>query len=331
MNRYVAALEELSQADVQRCGGKAAGLGELIRLGLPVPGGVSVLGDALGYVVNANSLREQIAQIEASFDFEDYAGVEKQTAAIRALVVRGKIPDDLEQEIRDGFSRLVEGDDKYVAVRSSVAVKDSEVSSFPGMMDTYHYVQGESEVLEKIVECWASLWTARAAYARHHQEIAHDQGVIAPIVQLMIHSEIAGVLFTAHPISKNTSEIVIESNWGLGESVVSGKSMNDFFVLDKDTLATKQRQIANKTVMVTMDDSGSGRSERPVPANRARESTLSDAQLGELGDAGKRIEDHFGFNADVEWAFQDGKMYILQTRRIRGLESTAQTNEHQHI
>jgi len=176
-------------------------------------------------------------------------------------------------------------------------------------------------VLEKMRECWASLWTARAAFARHHKNIAHHLGLIAPVVQLMVNSEAAGVLFTANPISKATSEIVIESNWGLGESVVSGKSMNDFFVLDKETLAVKQKKIAHKTLMVVMDDGkGSGRKEEVVPSERATRPTLSDAQLAELGATGKRIEEHFNFNADIEWAYQGGLLYILQTRRIQNIK-----------
>ena len=245
--------------------------------------------------------------------------MDKKSGAIRALVMAARIPDDLEQELRDRYSGLVAGDNKYVAVRSSVAVKDSDVSSFPGMMDTYHYVLGESQVLQKIRECWASLWTARAAYARHRQRIAHDRGVIAPIVQLMVNSDMAGVLFTANPVTKSAAEVVIEANWGLGESVVSGKSMNDFFVLDKETLAVRTRRIAEKTVMVTIDDGGSGRAERAIPAERAKAPTLSDAQLAELGEAGKRIEAHFGFPVDVEWSFQDGILHVLQVRRVGGL------------
>ncbi len=322
MSRYVVSLEELGQADVQRCGGKAAGLGELIRLGLRVPPGFCIVGKAWSYVVDSNSLGERIAQVAASLNFEDYSDVEEKTAAIRSLVMSAKVPGDLEQELREGLSGLVAGDNKgtkHVAVRSSVAVKDSDVSSFPGMMDTYHWVRGEREVLRKILECWASLWTARAAYARYRRQIAHDMGVIAPIVQLMVNSEVAGVLFTANPITRGTEEVVIESNWGLGESVVSGKSMNDFFVLDKKTLAVKERRIAEKTLMVTMNDEGSGRTERPVPASRAKESTLSEAHLTELGKVGQRIEDHFGFQADVEWAFEDDTLYVLQVRKIRGL------------
>ena len=205
-----------------------------------------------------------------------------------------------------------------MAVRSSVAVRDSPISSFPGMMDTYHYVLGEAEVLEKVRECWASLWTARAAFARHRQDIAQDRGLIAPVVQLMVNSDIAGVLFTAHPITHDTTEIVIESNWGLGESVVSGRSMNDFFVVDKESLGIKERRIARKNVMVTMDvGRGSGRLEQPVPPARASEPTLSEAQLAELARASVGIENHFGFNIDMEWAYQDGVLYILQARRAR--------------
>ena len=197
-------------------------------------------------------------------------------------------------------------------------MQGSSVSSFPGMMDTYNYVLGEDDVLEKIRECWASLWTARAAFARYSQEISHDRGLIAPVIQLMVNADTAGVLFTANPITEATDEIVIEANWGIGESVVSGKSMNDFYVLDKDSLAVQQRRIARKNVMVTIDrDRGSGRKELEVPPAQASEPTLSEAQLAELGGASKRIERHFGFNVDVEWAYQGGTLHILQARRIR--------------
>jgi pyruvate,water dikinase len=137
----------------------------------------------------------------------------------------------------------------------------------------------------------------------------------------MVKSEIAGVLFTANPINKHTGDIVIESNWGLGESVVSGKSMNDFYILDKDSLDIKQEQISPKTVMVTMDEAkGSDRIEIPVPEELASVPTLSENHLKALGEAGKRIENHFGFNVDVEWAFKEDTLYILQARKIRGLE-----------
>jgi len=315
---HILSLEEITKDDVQRCGGKATSLGVLTRAGARVPPGFCIVADAFFYVVDSNSLGDRIAGIAASLNFDDYADVEAKTALIRSLITSAAIPDDLEQDIRQRYRKLVSGDNKFVAVRSSVAVKDSPISSFPGMMDTYHYVLGEADVLEKIRECWASLWTARAAFTRYQKKVSHERGLIAAVIQLMVNADTAGVLFTANPITKAASEIVIESNWGLGESVVSGRSMNDFYVLDKESLAVKQKKIARKTMMVIMDgDKGSGRKEQAVPPERATTPTLSDTQLVELGEMSKKIEQYFNFNADIEWAYQNGALYILQTRRIR--------------
>ena len=318
MTSYILSLDEITKDDVQRVGGKAASLGELTRAGARVPPGFCIVADALSYVVDFNSFGDHVAGIAATLNFDDYNDVEKKTTQIRSLIASAAIPGDLEQDILEHYRSLVNGEDKFVAVRSSVAVKDSPISSFPGMMDTYHYVLGEAEVLEKTRECWASLWTARAAFARHQKNTPQDRGLIACVIQLMVNADTAGVLFTANPITKATDEMVIESNWGLGESVVSGRSMNDFYVLDKESLAIKQKKIARKTMMVTMDDEkGSGRKERPVPPERVTAPTLSEAQLAELGGVSKKIEQHFNFNADIEWAYQNGALYILQTRRIR--------------
>jgi pyruvate,water dikinase len=321
MGQYVLSFAEIGRDDVQRCGGKGANLGELTSAGIRVPPGFCIITDALPYVIEFNGLGDQIATIAASLNFEDYNDVEEKTAQIRVWITEAAVPDDLWQEILDHYQPLVSGANKFVAVRSSVAVKGAPISSFPGMMDTYHYVLGAAEVLEKVKECWASLWTSRGAFARYKQKVDHHLGLIAPVIQLMVNAEVAGVLFTAHPVSKNSNEIVIESNWGLGESVVSGKSVNDFFVLDKETLAVKQEKIGRKTVMYTIADTGSGREEKPVPPHQVALQTLSHDQLVELGKMGRRIEQHFGFKADVEWAYHGGTLYILQTRKIRGLEN----------
>jgi pyruvate,water dikinase len=318
MTQFTLLLREISKDDVQRCGGKGANLGELTQIGARVPPGFCVGADALPHLLGSNALDGPIAEVVERLDFGDLNALEAATAGIRGMIAAARIPNDLEAEIRERYRALVSDANRYVAVRSSVAVKDSPISSFPGMMDTYHYVLGEADVLEKIRECWASLWTARAAFARHRQDIGQDRGLIAPVIQLMVNSDTAGVLFTAHPITYATTDIVIESNWGLGESVVSGRSMNDFFVLDKESLAIKERRIARKNVMVTMDlGRGSGRLEQPVPPARASEPTLSEVQLAELARTSVGIENHFGFNIDMEWAYQDGVLYILQARRIR--------------
>jgi pyruvate,water dikinase len=320
MNTSTLLLTEIGKDDAQRCGGKGANLGELTRIGARVPPGFCITAQAFDHLIAASGLQAPIAEIAARLDFEDLNGLEAETTRIRAMIAAAPIPADLEAEILDRYRGLVSAANRFVAVRSSVAVKDSPISSFPGMMDTYHYVLGEADLLEKIRECWASLWTARAAFARHRQEIAQDRGLIAPVIQLMVNADTAGVLFTANPITGATTEIVIESNWGIGESVVSGRSMNDFFVLDKESLAVRVSRVARKNVMVTMDyGRGSGRLEKEVPPDLASQPTLSEAQLVELGRTSRKIEDHFGFNVDIEWAFQDGTLYILQARRIRSI------------
>jgi pyruvate,water dikinase len=317
---YTLSLQQIGKDDFQRCGGKGANLGELTRIGARVPPAFCVTADALDHLLAANALEAPIAEAVGRLDFEDLNGLEDVTGQIRALISAARIPDDLETEILDRYRALVSPANRFVAVRSSVAVKDSSISSFPGMMDTYHYVLGEAELIDRIRECWASLWTARAAFARHRQGIAHDRGVIAPVVQLMVNADTAGVLFTANPINGSTSDIVIEAKWGIGESVVSGRSMNDFFRLDKASRSVLERRIARKNVMVTMDDGrGSGRIELDVPPERAGEPTLSDSQLQELAQTSTTIEDHFGFPVDVEWAFQGSALYILQARRVRNL------------
>lgn len=320
-NSFILALNEIGEHEVERCGGKAMSLGKLIRLGARVPPGFCIVSDALPYVLETNALTGRIADIAAQLDFENFAAVEAKTGEIRALIENVTIPAALQQGVVERYEALIAEGNKFVAVRSSVAVRESNISSFPGMMDTYHYVLGAEEVLAKVRECWASLWSARATFLSHRKRVAHDRVVIAPVVQAMVNSTTTGVLFTANPVSRDKGEVMIEANWGLGESVVSGRSMNDYFVLDKSTLEIRQRKIAPKTVMVVMDAAkGSGRCELPVPPERSKVPTLSDSQLLELVRTGKAIEEHYKFEVDVEWAYQGDKLYILQARRIRDLD-----------
>ena len=247
--------------------------------------------------------------------------MEQKTARIRNLIINAEIPEDLYKEISGAITALNTPEQSFVAVRSSVAVKDSPVSSFPGMMDTYHYLKGEEEIVEHIRKCWSSLWTSRATFNRYHKNIDHHLGLIAAIVQKMVSPEMAGVLFTANPITSSRDEMVIEANWGLGESVVSGKSMNDFFLLDHSSGKEKSRKIAKKTVMVCFDqDKGFGRKEMAVAPDMMDATTLAEEQVNELGNIGLKIEGVFGFPQDIEWAYQKGELFILQSRNIRTLK-----------
>jgi pyruvate,water dikinase len=188
------------------------------------------------------------------------------------------------------------------------------------MMDTYHYLRDPDEIIRHIRMCWASLWTSRAALNRVHKGIDHHLGLIAPVVQKMVDPEVAGIMFTANPITGSREEIVIESNWGLGESVVSGKSMNDFFMVGKDDVSIKTRKIAKKTVMVCFDrERGSGRKETVCEPSLMEKATLSDEQVAELARTGLAVEKWFSFPQDIEWAFEDGVLYLLQSRNVKNL------------
>lgn len=321
MRKYVKLFEEMSKEDFEEAGGKGANLGELTLAGFPVPPGLCVSSDALPHVIRSNGLHGKIDKIVGTFDYEDFGAMEIKTEEIRSLIEAAEIPDDLARELKETISQLIGPEEAFVAVRSSVAVRGTAISSFPGMMDTYHFIKGERAILDHIRMCWASLWTSRAVFNRKHKGIDHGLGLIAPLVQRMVNSETAGVLFTAHPITGAKDKIVIEANWGLGESVVSGKSMNDFFQLDKDKLEIETRRISKKTVMITFDqEQGFGRKEYPVPNEQASAPTLTDAQVKELAQTGTRIENVFGCPQDIEWAYEGENLYILQSRKIRNLK-----------
>ena len=321
MRMYVKTFGEMTKEDIQEAGGKAANLGELTQNGFNVPPGFCVTSESLFYHIGQSGLQPQIDQIVTGLDYEDYGGIEEKTSRIRDLITKAEIPQDLFQEIRETIEELNTPEESCVAVRSSVAVKDSPISSFPGMMDTYHYLKGETEIVEHIRKCWGSLWTGRATMSRHHKGVDHNLGLIAPIVQKMVHSEVAGVLFTANPITSNRGEIVIEANWGLGESVVSGKSMNDFFVLDKSPLQLKDKKISKKTLMICFDEEkGYGRKEMAIAPDKMDAATISDEQAEQLGEIGLKIEEVFGFPQDIEWAYEKGELFVLQTRNIRTLK-----------
>ena len=209
----------------------------------------------------------------------------------------GGPPPRFTEEQKDQIAELKNerGIDPFVAVRSSVSVKDSDITSFPGMMDTYHFIKGEEQIVEYIRDCWASLYTARALYRRHQQDIPQDKGVIAPLVQRMVNSDVAGVMFTANPITSNRKEIVIESNWGLGESLVSGEAIVDYFVMSREfPVKVKVKKVRPKNIKVTIDkEKGAGRKTYKLTGSEITDCTLSDEQLCELAQVGLKIEKVF--------------------------------------
>lgn len=313
---FVKTFEQLGKDMFEECGGKAAHLGELTSLKLNVPRGYTVLGDSYYHHLMVNGLVDKIHDLASSIDFGSYQATEEKTAMIRALIIAAPMPPEIEREIVENYGKLTNGEEPFVAVRSSVAMRNSAISSFPGMMDTYHYIRGAANVAEKVKECWASVWSARAAHTRNTKKLDHDKAIIAPTVQLMVNSEVAGVLFTLNPVTKARDQIMIESNWGLGETVVSGKCQSDLYVVAKEKAEIIDEKIADKRETYAQASNG-GAAWADVPPEKHRTPTLGAEQIREMCRVARIIEDHYGCCQDIEWAIEKGRLYILQARKAR--------------
>lgn len=317
MGVFVKTFAEINKDMVQDCGGKAAHLGELTSMGINVPKGFCVVAEAFYYHLKSNNLNEQILNIAEGLNYDDLQNLEQKANAICSLIETAPMPLEIEKEITENYKCLSKEDlEPFVAVRSSVAVKNARTSSFPGMMDTYHYIRGSKDVVENVRKCFASVWSARAAFARHEQGIEHRNAIIAPVVQLMVNSEIAGVLFTVNPISGEREEVIIEANWGLGESVVSGKTVSDLYIVDKKLYKAKETRIARKE-KAFVKAKGSGGEWVSVEPDKVDKPTLADVQLKELCQTALAIEGHYGCPQDIEWAYEKNILYILQARRAK--------------
>ena len=183
-------------------------------------------------------------------------------------------------------------------------------------MDTFHYIRGAQSVVEKVKECWASVWSGRAAFARHSKGLDHNKAVIAPTIQLMVNSEVAGVLFTVNPITGSKDEIVVESNWGLGEAVVCGRCQSDLYVMTKNPVSVKEKRIAKKHETYSQTEGG-GAEWVQVEQAKVNQPTLTDSQIAELCRTACLIEEHYGYCQDIEWAYEKGNLYVLQARKAR--------------
>jgi pyruvate,water dikinase len=215
--------------------------------------------------------------------------------------------DDLGGRIAAAYRGLGGG---RVAVRSSATAEDGVVTSFAGQQETVLGVQGEREVCAAVARCWASLDTDRAVAYRRKQGVSDDGLAMAVVVQRLVEAEVAGVLFTRDPLDPDGRRMLVEASWGLGESVVSGRVTPDRFHLDRDTGAVKERHISSKKEQFTADGP------RPVPPEKQDAPCLDDTRLAELAELGRRVEAFYGGPRDVEWAWADGRFWLLQARPI---------------
>ncbi|TRM97148.1 phosphoenolpyruvate synthase, partial [Sulfolobus sp. F1] len=301
---------------VDLAGGKGANLGELMSSGIRVPPAFVISSKAFKYFLEYNKLVDQIKEILSN----SLITSEDASKKIKNLIISAKIPDNLSSMIMRAYEELckVVGKEILVAVRSSATAEDIEEASFAGQQDTYLNVSKE-ELLDKVKLVWASLYNARAIEYRKSKGIDQASVLIAVVVQKMVNSRSAGVMFTIHPITGDDNHIVIESNWGLGETVVGGKVTPDEFVIRKSDLKIIERKVSNKKIKIVYDIKSKRNIEVELNDNEANSMSISDEEAIELAKLGLRIEEHYGKPMDIEWAidadlkFPDN-VFIVQAR-----------------
>jgi rifampicin phosphotransferase len=316
---YVLRFDDASAVTHELVGGKGANLGLLAQAGFPVPAGFTITTAAYAAFLAADGLGERVQGMVAGLDFDHAEALERVTSEIRALVAGHDVPAEIAAEVLAAYREMGAG--TYVAVRSSGTAEDLADASFAGMHDTYLDICGEEALLDAVRRCWASLWTARAASYRNTRGFASTAG-IAVVVQEMVPSEISGVMFTANPLTAATDEIVVNSSWGLGEAIVAGIATPDEYVVAHTDLRVKSRTLGDKERRVVRDPaSGVGTVHEDVPEPDRERFTLSDEQVADLADLGRRVQRHYGdIPQDTEWGYADGRFLLLQSRPVTGVE-----------
>ncbi|AEI64400.1 PEP/pyruvate-binding domain-containing protein [Corallococcus macrosporus] len=304
---------ELSREDVALAGGKGANLGEMTRAGLPVPP---------GFVITAAAFQEAMAPVRARLrelwmqvDPDDPASLASITRQLREAVRGAPVPERLRAVILDAYRQL--GADRDVAVRSSATSEDTAETSFAGMHESFTHVLGDDALLDALRACWASAYGERVVAYRKAEGLT-EEPAIAVVVQAMVASARAGVMFTADPASGDPDRIIIEAAWGLGEVVVGGQVEPDTYCVTKKGPRVREVRVGEKTFRLVRDAEGHTRTETLGP-EQANQRVLSDEALLELARLGLRVEQHYGAPQDIEWAEEGGRLFLVQTRPITTL------------
>ena len=314
--------EECRRDSVPLVGGKCSSLGELINAGVRVPPGFALTTEGYRRFVAGTGIDREVRSLLAGLDMRDLDALEKVSARIRTAIEAQPFSMEIEDTIAEYYRKLAVRcciPAVPVAVRSSATAEDLPGASFAGQQDTYLWIRGIDEVLAHMRRCISSLYTGRAIAYRANKGFGDSQVAISVGVQKMANSFTAGVMFTIHPANGDRSVIVIDSNFGFGESVVSGEVTPDHFVVNKITLDIIDRTISRKEVCYTVDPKKQVSRAMEVPFERQKVQSLIDDEITELAWMGKQIEKHYGHPMDIEWAVDKdlpagGNIFILQAR-----------------
>jgi len=316
--------DEVTRKDIPTVGGKGANLGEMTNAGIPVPPGFIVTATAYFDFLEKTGITEKIRQLLKSVDVNNSRQLQQVAQQVQQVILKAGMPPELADEIRKAYSKLGDG---LVAVRSSATAEDLPEASFAGQQSTFLNLKGEEAVISAVQRCWASLFEARAIFYREQQGFDHFKVGIAIPVQRMVQSEASGVMFTIEPITSDTDKIVIEAIYGLGEAIVSGEVNPDLYVIDKGRLEISSKKLSRQDRKLIRNPKASDQNTNiwvSVPTPEQTQQKLSDADISKLAWIGKQIEYHYEFPQDIEWAKEDKKIFILQTRPVTTIKKTTE-------
>jgi len=336
---FTKSFKNISKKDISIAGGKGASLGEMTlqfcsgqaQQKCPVPPGFVILVEAFDKFLEETDLVVEIASQVKKINYKDIKSVDEASKVIRDLIHDTPMPQNLEKEFLKEFRKLKT---KYVAVRSSATAEDSLIASWAGELETYLNTSS-SNLIENIKKCWSSLFTPRALFyafekgvvtqagqkkirAKTCKKLVHCYPVgVAVVVQKMVQSEISGICFTVHPVTQDTNQMVIETGWGLGEAIVGGKITPDTHIISKKDWSILDANISQQEMMIIRQ--GSGVKEAPVPKARQEKQKLANEKIIELAKLCQEIEEHYAKPQDIEFAIENNKIYITQSRPITTL------------
>ncbi|MFA6547670.1 MAG: PEP/pyruvate-binding domain-containing protein [Candidatus Magasanikbacteria bacterium] len=321
---HIKFFKQISKSDVAIAGGKGASLGEMTKAKIPVPPGFVLLSGAFDRFLKETGLDLDIAAHLKKVKLADTNSVDKASAVIRDSIHDHLMPKDLEKEILSAFKKL---DTKFVAVRSSATAEDSAVASWAGELETYLNTENKN-ILERVKLCWSSLFTPRAIFYRHEKKLIDHYVSVAVVVQKMIQSEISGIAFTVHPVTEDRDQMIIEAGLGLGEAIVSGQITPDSYVISKSemsildiNISEQNRKLVRKIGKAKGIEDEENKSNHWVKLGKeGTKQKLTGKQIVSAAKLFQKIEKHYGFPCDIEWAMEKGKLYITQSRPITTLK-----------
>lgn len=318
---FVKPFVKLSKSDVEIAGGKGASLGEMTQAEIPVPEGFVILSGAFENFLQESGLNPKINAILKGVHHKDIKSVEDGSKQIKKIILHADIPDRIKKEVEIGFSEL---GSTFVAVRSSATSEDSTTDAWAGQLESYLNTT-KSLLLTNVKLCWASLFTPRAIFYRFEKKLNSTKISVAVVVQKMVEPDVSGIAFSVHPVTSNYNELIIEAGLGLGEAIVSGQITPDSYVVDKTDLSIIEKSVSQQKKALVRASAGGNK--WISVSKTSKKQKLKDEEILKLSRLIIKIEKHYRFPCDIEWAYKNGKFYILQSRPITTLKARTTTSE----